>query len=771
MKKVQGVQIVLGSFALLLSFPFSAAAKLLPQTIEPQRAQQSALPQPQQPAPPASPDKQPPQDPEVVFRVSTQLVQFDSIVTDKKGNHVEGLTADDFDLSVDGKKQPISYLKLVKLKSSSSAPVAENITPPKSTAPPPTTMPTRRLEQHQVQRTIALVVDDLGLSFSSVAFAKHALKKFVAEQMQEGDLVAIVRTSGGFGMYQQFTSDKRILYAAIERLKFALTGRKAIPFTIGLDGNLMGRNEVFKTDAEKYHEERGAKGAPPVDPSADPNQATIRDNAYQDKTKAAADQEANNFRESIFSYGTLGALNQVVRALRTLPGRKVAIVLSDGLMLEASRSSDNSRITQVQRKILELVELANRSSVAFYSINVQGLIAPGGDTSFEGIDAGSPSRGGNSFNDGLRTLAYETGGLAFFNNNKTDLLLAKSVEDNKSYYLIGFDPDDDKFDRLQHKITLRIKQPDLQVRTRNGFFGIEDSKAHEIPKTKETQILQALFSPFGANEIPYQVTSLFYSTAAGEPVIRSYFHIDCSKLKFMDEDKGEKSLTLELANFTFNESGAIVEAYAHSIQLRLNESKYQQALREGLTYLNDFPVKKSGAYHFRSALRDGLSGQLGSSSQFIVIPDLKKDRLALSGIILNVVEKKGILTTSSNDGPANGDVLTTQLQANPAVRRFAANSELEYQAAIYNPKLERQTNKPKLRLQFELYRNNQLLFQSPERAVKTDLQKDPKWLDCGGRFQLNSLTAGEYWLRLLIRDELRDGNSSFAEQWIDFTVR
>ncbi len=758
MKRTHALLIV-GGLTLQLAFPPGAAAQLL--------TSQRAAPSQQTPAQPPPTTNQVPQEQEFVFRVSTQLVQIDSIVTDKKGNHVEDLTENDFELRVDGKLQPISYLKLVKLTDSNLRPTSEIAATPKPSIPTPTTLPTRRLEQKQVRRTIALVVDDLGLGFSSVAYAKDALKKFVAEQMQEGDLVAIVRTSGGFGIYQQFTSDKRILYAAIDRLKFALNGRKAIPFTLSSTSSLMGRNDVFKTDAEKYQEERAARGGRKSDPSSDPNEAINRDSAYHDQKKEAADEDVNTFRENIFSNGTLGALNQVVRALRALPGRKIAIILSDGLPLKPGPYA-----AQAQRKILQLVELANRSSVAFYSVNVQGVQAPIADAAIESID--DPQRdksfsGGSTFDDGLRTLAYGTGGLAFFNNNKTDALLAKSVADNKSYYLIGFDPDDDKFDRLQHKITLRVKRPELQARTRNGFFGIEDSLAREIPKTKEAQILNALFSPFGANEIPYQVTSLFYSTTTGEPVIRSYFHIDCSTLKFKDEDNGEKSLMLELANFTFDESGAVVERYAQSFEIRLNDAKYQQVLREGLTYLNDFPVKKPGAYHFRSALRDGLSGQIGSSSQFILIPDLKKDRLALSGIILNVVEKS---PTQSTSAPANGnDVLTTQLQANPAARRFASDSELEYQAAIYNPKLDRQTNKPRLKLQFELYRDNQLLFRSPERAVNTERQKDSKWLDCGGRFQLNRLTTGEYWLRLVIRDELREGKSAVAEQWIDFSVR
>src|SRR5258708_35757879 len=49
---------------------------------------------------------------------------------------------------------------------------------------------------------------------------QRALRNFVDSQMVPGDLVSILRTAGGAGALQQFTSDKRILGAAIGRVRF-----------------------------------------------------------------------------------------------------------------------------------------------------------------------------------------------------------------------------------------------------------------------------------------------------------------------------------------------------------------------------------------------------------------------------------------------------------------------------------------------------------------------------------------------------------------------
>src|SRR5258706_4386904 len=84
------------------------------------------------------------------------------------------------------------------------------------------------LKPGDIRRTVALVVDDLGLSFESTYHVRESLKRFVDREMQPGDLVAIVRTGAGMGSLQQFTSDKRILYAAIDRVKYNSLGRVGV---------------------------------------------------------------------------------------------------------------------------------------------------------------------------------------------------------------------------------------------------------------------------------------------------------------------------------------------------------------------------------------------------------------------------------------------------------------------------------------------------------------------------------------------------------------
>src|SRR5579872_3745323 len=142
---------------------------------------------------------------DTTIRISVNLVQVDAVVTDSKGKHVSDLQASDFQILQDGKPQKITHFSYIATAAPKPAtPPGATQVADKKTPPPPST-PGTRLKVNQVRRTIALVVDDLGLSFESMAQVRSSLKKFVDTQMEPGDLVAIMRTGAGMGALQSFT--------------------------------------------------------------------------------------------------------------------------------------------------------------------------------------------------------------------------------------------------------------------------------------------------------------------------------------------------------------------------------------------------------------------------------------------------------------------------------------------------------------------------------------------------------------------------------------
>ena len=148
------------------------------------------------------------QEPQDVVRISTNLVQIDVVVT-KDGKQVTDLKAEDFEILEDGKRQPISNFAFLSVKSLSTKATPE--TPTTAVIP---------LRPHEVRRTLAIVVDDLGMSFHSMANLRQYLRKFLNEGLGPDDLVAIIRTGGEVGALQQFTTDRRVLTSAVADLKW-----------------------------------------------------------------------------------------------------------------------------------------------------------------------------------------------------------------------------------------------------------------------------------------------------------------------------------------------------------------------------------------------------------------------------------------------------------------------------------------------------------------------------------------------------------------------
>ncbi len=719
---------------LALSFPLTLLAQTPPVRPTPPQSQQPRPVQnpaqnPSQTSPQTVPEQpsDSTQDPDNVVRITTQLVQIDAVVTDGKGNHVENLTQDDFTLTVDGKKQTLTYFRSIKHPEARKLEDAPKASKESKNALPPPNLPSKPIAPENVKRTIAFVVDDLGLSPTSIYYAREAIRKFVREQMREGDLVGIIRTGRGGGALQQFTADKRVLYAAIEKLNWNALSRDMIP--------RFGSNDPADTQTEEMR---------------------------------AAQARLDDFRETVFTVGTLGALNFVIRGLRELPGRKMAILISDGFRL-FGRDRDN---TLALDNVRRLVDLANRSSVVVYSVDAKGLQTLMPDASVSGVpkaeDYTRVAQENFDSQEGLTFLARETGGLAFLNNNDLNFGIRQALDDGRSYYLLGFDPENEKFDRKYHSIKLKVTRPGLRVRTRAGFIGRPDvERRQELaamagPQARDRQILGALFSPFGARELSLQMTSFFFNAEREGSFVRSLYHIDPDKLNFKDDPQrpGLKVLKLEIVSFTFNEAGAIIDQHGRAFTLSFDQEQFRSLMSNGIVYTDDFLLKKPGAYQFRTVLRDPETGRLGSASQFIQVPDLAKKHLALSGLVVAAASEQ------KADGAATPEPI--DVNSTPAVRRFPRDTAIDYGSAVYNALLD-PAGKPNLTVQVEIYHDGKPIYQSPSRPLESTLANGRT--DCAGRLTLKGLPPGDYALHLVVTDTLAKSKYARADQWMDFGIR
>ncbi|HEV7683617.1 MAG TPA: VWA domain-containing protein [Pyrinomonadaceae bacterium] len=721
-------------------------------------AQQPDSPKPQ-PTPPPTESQQPSRsgDDDVV-RITTKLVQVDAVVTDKNGKLIKDLRQDEVQIFEDGHEQKITNFSLVNVEQTAPAQPA-NAAPVEKNAPQ---LPAK-MQPADVRRTIALVVDDLGLSFESTHYTRRALKKFVDEQMQPGDLVAIIRTSGGIGALQQFTADKRQLYAAIDRVKWFLNGRSSVGAFAPMENNTPNDDTFKATNAAAQ----------------------------------AANNELNQFREDAFAVGTLGAVGYVVKGMRDLPGRKSILLISDGFKIYSA--GDPSRNYRTLLALRRLIDQANRATVVIYTMNATGLQVLGlsasdstGGKSAEEIEQQLSDRRTSAFEsqDGLNYLAKETGGIAIRNTNDLSGGIRRVIEDQRSYYLIGYRPDESTFDeksgrRTFHKLSLKVtRSGKFNVRMRNGFYGITEDDERNLATTPRQQLLTALTSPFGAAGVHLRLTTLFANDARIGSYMRSLLHINANDLTFTDLPDDMHQAVFDVVAITFGDNGSVVDQVGQSYTMKINGPDYARLRRDGFVFFLTVPIKKAGAYQLRAALRDHASEHVGSASQFIEVPDIKKNRLVISGILVNTVDSAG-----TNTAATPGDVVADQsaaasstqadakkiadatLSVRAATRQLKRGQVLQYSVIIYNARLDKTTTKPQLQTQLRLFRDGQLVFAGKETLISELSQSDSKRITMLGAVKLGAdLTPGEYVLQITATDPLADEKHRVATQWIDFEI-
>lgn len=716
-----------------------------------------------------------------VVRITTNLVQLDAVVTDKNGNPVTNLTANDFEVLQDGKPQKLTSVSFVSYEAQSRAQAAANRKADKNA---PVAPPVRLNPGNGTGRLLTFVVDD-GTCFASrigMFAVRQGLEKFVLEQMQPDDQVAIFQTRAGNSMLQQFTSDKNKVLSVVRKIN--------------------------------WHPARRACGNDGTGDFSDPARTT-GNVSFSGKPEGiesrAARERIENELKSRDVTGTIGVLRYVIRGLDKLPGRKTVFFLSDGLRIltrtgnvgvdrndpeatsrnigiDSNNPEATSRAGDTFAALQALVDEANRAAIVFNTIDVRGVQnAPyiNAQDDFEGFsgDKGNinftsetSQRRSDEFRnaqDGLFFLASETGGKFYGGSNNIDVPIRKAVNADKGYYLLAYEPDDETFKGKNfNKIEIKVRRPGLDVRSRSGFKGVTDeaiARARPTSKSKsaESELYEAIAAPLPRAGLDLRLSAFYENRRAGDAV-RALVYVDGRQITFTDEPNNMKKAVFDVVAVTFNEKNEPVDEFNKMHTIRFPAASLQAVQQNGIVYTADIPVKKPGVYNLRIAMRDTASRLLGSAAQQIEVPELRKGRLSLSNPIIGEVQNKGGKMTAPALDEAAAGFSPVQSTASPAIRRFRPGSVLGYSFKIYNASLDKAAQQPKLTLQVRLFRNGQLVTESPIAPSQIEKQSDFKRITDYGfmRLQPNAL-SGDYALQIIVKDVVKNETVS---QSIDFEV-
>ncbi len=669
-----------------------------------------------------------------VIKITTKLVQLNAVVTDKNGNQVKDLTISDFELLQDGKPQKITNFSYINTEAPAQSSPAATDKNGKSVVLPPV-----RVRPGNAGRIVTFIVDDGNCLASQIGMtaAREGVIKFINEQMLPNDLVSIYRTRGGSSLLQQYTSDKTQLMRAARRIRWnppqgscvSYNGDFFEPTRDDSTGKSTGQGS-FETDANRKTREQ-------IEDSLRDNQAV----------------------------GTIGVIRYVMRGLGKIGRRKVVFLLSDGLPLR-TREGRNRQAFDALR---DLTDAANRASVVFNTIDVRGGIS----YSPQGNDAGGGAvekrmREVRDTRDGLSHLAEETGGVFYKEQNFLDVPIRRALSLEKGYYLLGYEPDNETFkDKDFNKIEIKLKRPDLKISSRAGFLGRTDESIAPKKRTGDGELYEAIVAPLPRAGLNVQLTAFFANDSAQGNVVRSLVHLDGGELTFVDEAYGFKKAVFDVVAVTLNEKNEVVDEFNRTHTFKIEAAAMPLIKQNGLIYTTDVRVKKAGNYNFRVAVRVANSKLLGSASQIIQVPDLKKSKIFLSGLTVSAVDANGKFVAPSAVKPENALSLPDSA-AVPVIRRFRPNTILAYAYTLYNAQTDKTTNQPKLTVQVNLYRDGKIVTAGEPQAAQLENLTDRTRINDYGYLRLNqNAEKGDYALQVIVKDLLTNETTS---QWVDFEI-
>jgi len=408
-----------------------------------------------------------------VDRIDVNVVNVEVFVTDSNGQPVEGLSRDDFEVFEDGQRVEVANFYTVKRQSELGDEV-DSTSPTAATGEATPSVTARRAVPPEQQLHLLVYIDNFSIRQANRQRVLESLESFLGQRVAKNDRVMVVTYNRGIQAIQPFTDDPQQLATALGKIQ-------------KLQSN--GQRENFRR--------RTASRAISAALSEPDTAHQARDilQRYIQETRANLLQSVN-------------AIQEAVRSLGGLPGRKAMLYVSDGLPQNPGQALTEQffgrqRLNANESALFNrVIREANAQQVTFYALDARG---PSGASavSAEMTDnvAGGTNRG---ILDARRTMDSQepligmsepTGGASFLNTVNHDVSMAAMAEDFDHFYSLGY-TSTRSGDGSYHTIEVRAKRSGLKVRHRSGF--LDKPEAERVAdRTVSALVLGSENNPMG----------------------------------------------------------------------------------------------------------------------------------------------------------------------------------------------------------------------------------------------------------------------------------
>ena len=529
-------------------------------------------------------------EPRVEFKSDTVLVLVPAVVTDKSGNHIHGLSRDDFQVFEKGKEQKITTFEEIE---TAKAPLVKRSTSG---------------EFSNLAATIdspcavtVIVLDTVNTPFLDQAYGRKQIIRYLAENVNSDQVSGLVAITGrGLKAIHPLTSDPKALVNALKKLN------GEIPALQGTDVDTQA--EAASIDVFAPH------AIVPVGPDSDPEQALQDFVLHGDATIARMQQDR---AIEITMRGFL----DIAWSLSGIPGRKSLIWATSGFPFYIDQPSAVP-VGYLAQLYEQAMQALNDAQISVYPVDIRGLVnyslsvdvgyAPRGARNLSGSAyANSLSARAwlhSSTLDTLRDFAEMTGGRAFYNSNDIAGGVRRAVDDSSSYYLLGYYLDTRNTKSGWRPLKVKARKHDVDVRARTGFFVTNATVNPELNHQADMQI--AVASPFDSTGVPLTLRWLHPSTGGDRKKADYSLNLPGNSITVA---KGERpGFDLDVAAVAIK-NGVAADSTSQRFHGNPSAETLAKIRSNGLVYRNAIELPP-GEYTVRFVVRDNLSGKVGTVS-------------------------------------------------------------------------------------------------------------------------------------------------------------
>jgi VWFA-related protein len=697
-----------------------------------------------------------------VIKVEVPTVSVDVIVTDKKGHHVPGLSAQDFKILEAGVPQTIA---------SFIPPVADSAGPdqpaqayPQPVHSPSTAAPHPAAQDGRSPQFITLVIDLGDLQWGNLKNACHAAEQYVEKTLASGNQVSLYWVDTGLHLAVPFSSDKARLMQALDKLAASVpTGRSTISERLRTERQI---DDLFT----QIHPETFI-GIPPQGSST--GLIAKGPEAEMDILRSWLTISQTFQARAVFV-----ALRAIAIAYRDLPGRKSVVVFSEGFLHAPDAGAEMHGV----------IDAANRAGVAFYVIDVSGgnsgmnaedkLPDIGGHRKFEAIFADGPGAvelGHDQFDwamtlpsdvhADLGVIAHSTGGFLVTDTNDLVKAIERVEQDGSEFYTLIYHPSNRNYNGAFRPIKVTLSNtgnnPSYRLRYRQGYFAIPPGRdvmmtpaAAQLLSGLETGSRKPSFSP--------QVNAAFVPSRDGRYAVPVAVSMPGNLVHFVKEKdkKDQYAAGVTLLLIASDARGQMVTMFERYADLRFTGKQREAFEAKTFNIQGHMPVSALEPLTVH-AIVEFTGGAVGRSAPVPLSPPTSASGARLTSLVLSNHVEPAECTEDLTDPLCIKNVRVYM----PAHPRFAASDKLTLYFSALGLMTDAQTKKPALRVTFHMNNGKGTSVIVPERKMAVP-GKSADSLMVLAEFDLKKFARGDYTVTADVEDTIghatMTGKADFA---------